>query len=423
MGKLRHVIIGCGPAAMSAVEAIRHVTQEDEIKIITREDTPPYSPAALPYLLSNELEEPGFFAKGEEQLESMNAHLLRGKEVVELVSETSQVQYQDGQFEGYDKLLIATGAHPRVPAIEGIENIPFLTFTTSRDFKKIEPILNNRLRISIYGAGQISVELAEKLAIAGHAVSVIVRSIVLRRYFGPTIINRLKETMEGRGVQILTQSTITAVEKHQDKIILTLNTRQELETDLLIIATGVIPNTSGFSAIPIIDEGLKTGKYMETSIPNVHAAGDVAAAPSFFDGRHGINPILPEAIEQGKIAGYNMAGEKVAYRGWISTNWLRCFDQYAFNMGLTGPGIEESSEVVEEGNGHVYRRLVFRDSCLIGIECLNIEPIHPGIFGYLITRRLPVGGYEDLLLNKPVETAAMLMARHRRTQSGTFSER
>lgn len=419
MGKRKHLIIGCGPAAISAVQAIRHVSQEDEIRLVTKEDSPPYSPAALPYLLSSELEESAFFAKGKEQLESMTARLVQGKEVTELLSETGQVQYRDGQIEAYDKLLIATGAHPRVPAIEGMEKVPFYTFTTSGDFKKIEPILNRQMNISIYGAGQISVELAEKLALAGHAVNIIVRSIVLRRYFGPHIINRLKETMERRGVRILTQSTITSVEKPHEKIILTLNHSQELKADLFIIATGVIPNTSGFSDIPIIDEGLKTGRYMETEIPNVHAAGDVASAPSFFDGRHGINPILPEAIEQGKIAGYNMAGEKVAYRGWISTNWLRCFDQYAFNMGLTGPEIEESSEVFEKENGKSYRRMVFRDRCLIGIECLNIEPIHPGIFGYLITHRLPVEGYEDLFLDKPVETAAMLMARHRQTQSGT----
>lgn len=419
MGKRKHLIIGCGPAAISAVQAIRHVSQEDEIQLVTKEDTPPYSPAALPYLLSSELEEPAFFAKGEEQLESMTARLVQGKEVTGLLSETGQVQYRDGQIEGYDKLLIATGAHPRVPAIEGMEKVPCYTFTTSWDFKKIEPILNRKMNISIYGAGQISVELAEKLALAGHAVTIIVRSIVLRRYFGPHIINRLKETMASRGVRILTQSTITSVEKPHEKIILTLNHSQELEADLLIVATGVIPNTSGFSDIPIIDEGLKTGRYMETDIPHVHAAGDVASAPSFFDGRHGINPILPEAIEQGKIAGYNMAGEKVAYRGWISTNWLRCFDQYAFNMGLTGPEMEESSEVFEKENGESYRRMVFRDRRLIGIECLNIEPIHPGIFGYLITHRLPVEGYEDLFLDKPVETAAMLMARHRQTQSGT----
>ena len=421
MGKRKHLIIGCGPAALAAVQAIRGISPDDEIKLVTRESHLPYSPAALPYLLSGELREPQLFAKGEDCLKGMRAELIRGQEVLEFLPEKKQVKYGDGQKEEYDKLLIATGSHPWVPPVEGLDGVQFYTFRTFKDFKKIQDPLQTPRTIAIYGAGFVAVELAEKLTLSGHSVLVIARSSLLRKYFGPQIRNALKESLTKRGARIFTDSPLRSVHQINKNLILTMNGGATLAVDLLIIATGVVPNAVGSGSIRVVAGGLQTGRYMETSLPDVYAAGDVACAPAFFDDSPGVNPILPEAIEEGKVAGYNMAGQKTAYRGWIPWNFLRCFDLHVFNIGLTGSGIAGMAEVVQKEHDDGFLRLILKDHVLVGVECFNRPSMNPGVFGYLITRRVPIGGYEELLLSKPMESASYLMVQHRRSQSGTFT--
>ena len=265
-------------------------------------------------------------------------------------------------------------------------------------------------------------ELAEKLTLSGHSVLMIARSSLLRRYFGLPIRNFLQETLTKRGVRIFTDSPLRSVRQNNQSLTLTMDGGQTLAAELLVAATGVAPNALGSNLIPAVAGGLQTGRYMETILPDVYAAGDVASAPSFFDDAHGVNPILPEAIEQGKVAGYNMAGQKTEYRGWIPWNFLRCFDFHAFNIGLTGSAIAEKAEVIERAEGNGFLRLVLKDHLLIGAECFNRLSISPGVFGYLITRRVPVDGHKELLLRKPMETASYLMVRYRRSQSGVFTE-
>jgi len=421
MGKRKHLIIGCGPAALAAAQAIRSVSPDDEIKLVTRESSRPYSPAALPYLLSTELREARLFAKGEDCLRATRSELVCGREAVELLPDKKRVKYGDGGREDYDRLLIATGSHPWVPTVEGVDAVSLHTFRTFTDFKKIQDTLRTPRTIAIYGAGFVAVELAEKLTLSGHSVVMIARSSLLRRYFGLPIRNSLQETLTKRGVRILTDSPLKSVRQNHQSLTLTMNGGQKLAAELLIAATGVAPNALGSDLIPAVAGGLQAGRYMETILPDVYAAGDVASASSFFDDAHGVNPILPEAIEQGKIAGYNMAGQKTEYRGWIPWNFLRCFDFHAFNIGLTGSGIAETADVVEQKDGDGYLRLIVQDRLLIGAECFNRPSISPGVFGYLITRRVPVEGHKELLLRKPMETASYLMVRHRRSQSGVFT--
>ncbi|MFH1757960.1 MAG: FAD/NAD(P)-binding oxidoreductase [Pseudomonadota bacterium] len=421
MGKCKHLIVGCGPAALAAVQAIRGLRPQDEIKLVSREDCLPYSPAALPYLFSKELKEPDFFAKGEECLRAMDAHFVRGKEVTEIVPETRQVQYRDGQREKFDKLLMATGSQPWVPAVEGIEKVPFHTLRTFKDYKKIQETLPTKQTMVIYGAGLVAVELAEKLTLAGHAVTIIARSSLLRRYFSSPITKTLQEELTKHGVKVLLNSPLQGVRKRRGQLILALPGGEALTADQLLIATGVDPNRLGSASMAIVGGGVQTGRHMETLVPDVYAAGDVAAAPAFFGGINGVNPILPEALEQGKVAGYNMAGQKKEYRGWIPWNLLRCFGQYFFNIGLTGPGIEETAKVVERGEGRASFRMIFQGHSLIGVECSHRAFVSPGVFGYLITRRVPVEGYHDLLSNKPMETANWLMRNHRRSQSASLT--
>ncbi|WP_371372851.1 NAD(P)/FAD-dependent oxidoreductase [Sporomusa aerivorans] len=407
----KHLIIGAGPAALAAAQAIRTNDKSAEITLVTREETLPYSPAVLPYLLSQELTETELFSKGQELLAALDVKLIRGKEVTTLLHETSEVRFSDGTRAAYDKLLIASGARPQVPPIEHLAPDQIYTFRTYADFARLQKTLEKKQTIAIYGAGLVAVEAAEKLCEAGHKVIIIARSSLLRKYFSSNHVSVLEQAFQKHGATILANTTLNAVKLTGNQLELVINSGDKLVVDRLIVATGVAANLVANTEIPVVEGGLQVNHHMQTNLPNVYAAGDVAAAPSFFDGRHAPCPILPEAVFQGTVAGANMAGKKMEYAGWIPGNYLRCFDENLFSIGLTGPQAEAGYQTLEKQSGNTSLKLLFQDEYLVGSEALNLKNIHPGVFLNLIRNRIPVRQYQELLLAKPRETACWIMLR------------
>jgi len=413
----KHLIIGAGPAALAAAQAIRETDISAEITLVTKENSIPYSPAMLPYLISKELDENDFFAKGKDLLDNLNIKLLFGKEVVAVWPEKNEVEYADGVREAYDKLLIAAGASPQITLKDQLPEEQIFTFRTFQDFERLNKILGTQQEIAIFGAGLVAVEAAEKLCLAGHKVTVIARSSLLRKYFDPQNVAALTQAFNKCGAKIITKNTLVAAKKMDNKLELTLENGDTLLVDRLIAATGVAANLIKHDSLALAEGGLKVGKYMETELPNIYAAGDVAAAPCFFGGQNAPCPILPEAVLQGKIAGANMAGETVEYEGWVPCNYLRCFDEHLFSIGVTSTAEGQPYQVVEKRDGGSSLKLVFDEDCLIGAEGLNMKYTHPGVFLYLIKEQIPVKKYKDLLMDKPKETACWLMSQHRKNQA------
>jgi len=417
MDSCKYLIIGAGPAALAAAQAIRTCDKNADITLVTREHNLPYSPAVLPYLLSGELTEKDLFVKGRDLLADLKVKLICNKEVAAVLHETNEVKFTSGECQKYDKLLIATGAGPQIPAIENLESDQIYTFRTFDDFEKLQKTLTNKQSIAIYGAGLVAVEAAEKLCMAGHAVTIIARSSLLRKYFSPKNVAVLEQAFSKHGGRILTNNTLVSAKKVENKLELMVSNGEKLVVDRLIVATGVTANMVENDLIPRVSGGLKVGKHMETALPNIYAAGDVAAAPSFYNGQNAPCPILPEAVLQGKIAGANMAGKKIAYAGWIPGNYLRCFDESLFSIGITDAQLEMAYQVLEKQEGSSTLKLLFKDEYLVGAEGLNMKSIHPGVFLKLIKEQIPVEKNQELLLAKPRETACWLMLKHGKTQA------
>jgi phenylglyoxylate dehydrogenase epsilon subunit len=412
MEKSRYLIIGAGPAGLAAAQAIRTRDKEATITLVTRENARPYSPTVLPYLISGELKEEDLFRKGEAMLKELNVQILLGKEVAEIVHSSKEVLCTDGERIGYDKLLISTGASPQMPPIDHAAAGKIHTFRTYADFVQLSKTLTGHKHIAIYGAGLVAVEAGEKLCLAGHSVTIIARSSLLRKYFSPRNVAVLEQAFAKHGGRIITRNTLVSVARTTGNLTLTLSNGDKLMADELIVATGVAPNGVKDASFAKVEKNLRVGRHMETSVPDIYAAGDVAASPSFFDGEHASCAILPEAVAQGRIAGTNMAGEDMEYRGWIRCNYLRCFENSLFSMGITD-GSEPGCTVLEQVNENSFLRIVLKNEHIVGAEGLNMTAIPLGIFLSLIREQVPVAGQQELLLAKPREAASWLMQRQR----------
>ncbi|MBW2205818.1 MAG: FAD-dependent oxidoreductase [Deltaproteobacteria bacterium] len=191
---------------------------------------------------------------------------------------------------------------------------------------------------------------------------------------------------------------------------------QELAGDILIMATGVSPNIAFLEGSGVeVDQGVLVDDQMRSSAPDIWAAGDVAQAPGFFESEKGMNPTLPSAVEQGRIAGMDMAQdpELKPYEGRISMNTYGFFGHRAFAVGLnmqdeTVKGVEVNKVSLPEDT--LYQKLVLQEACLVGASGINSE-LDPGILLQLIRRRIDLQDVRQVFADDPLGAGRVLMTK------------
>lgn len=412
----KHFIVGSGAAGLAALKQIRSVSADDEIKIVTREKSPPYSPTALPYLLSGKIDEAKLWVVDDSFFQETKSNFAPGKEVVQILPAEKKVVYKDGEKEMYDTLLVATGSEPVMPGIKGIDTIGALGFHTLEDYRKLSARLNKNTRTLVYGGGLVAMGIAQGLIKRGCKVTLIVRSRVLRKYFDAEAGNIITDIFLKQGAQIILGKEINKLSKSGNAIEAVLSDGSKLAAEVFISCLGTTPRVPYLKGSEIAlsnDGGVIVDDHMQTNREAVYAAGDIAVSKDFFTGKPGINAILPSAVEQGKIAGSNMAGDQQEYQGWISMNVFHFFGNGACSMGILENG--KSLEVMKDmdKNKGWFKKLAFQDNRLVGAEFVNIE-VDPGVVLYSIKNRLNIGKDKELLFQKPIDMSRYLMLKNER---------
>ena len=172
---------------------------------------------------------------------------------------------------------------------------------------------------------------------------------------------------------------------------------ERIAGDLVIIGKGVLP---ALDFVPrdrmAVDLGIVVDEHLQTGIPGIYAAGDVAETVDLARQTPWINAIWPEAADQGRTAGLNMAGRPVSYRGSLSRNVMRVFDLDVMTLGYATPGDDDGVRVVRSNDTPQectlqkgYRSLVFREDLLVGAVLIN-RIDQGGVLRALIENRVPI---------------------------------
>lgn len=411
MARRKHLIIGCGSAGLSALEQIRRLNFEDEIKIVTMEDSLPYSPTILPYLLSGKIDEAHVSMRDGNYFEQTRATFARSKKVVSIFPDAKQVVYQDGEKENYDTLLIASGSEAIRPPIKGLGEDTFLGFHTIADRRRLLKQLADKSDVAVLGAGLVGMEVATGLVERGCRVIIVEKeSRLLPLYFDQEAESLIRSIFLARGVQLLTGREVSEVKPKNGKVEISLSQGEPIVTNLLVTCVGVKARTPFIARTGIaVNRGILVDRRMKTSMEDIYAAGDVAETVNFFTGKPGMNPIIPSAVEQGEIAGSNMAGVEAEYEGWISTNIFHFFGNTAFSAGVSMPD-SDNYQVLTEKNEQKFqlKRLVFDSDRLVGAMFINID-LDPGVILYLIRNRIDIGLHKQQLFEQPREISRWLM--------------
>ncbi|MGV0952421.1 MAG: NAD(P)/FAD-dependent oxidoreductase, partial [Azonexus sp.] len=333
---MKHIILGNGPAGVVAAETLRRAAPADEILLVGSEDAPPYSRMAIPYLLQGNIDERGtYLRKTDDHFAKLRIEQRRGRAVA-VNSEKQTILFDDGQFEPYDRLLIATGSHPVRPPIPGIDLPQVQTCWTLDDARAIAAHAKPGARVLQLGAGFIGCIIMEALVKRGVQLTVVeMGDRMVPRMMTPEAGSMIKRWVEKLGVRVVTKAGVERIENGQNcPLTVTLTTGDQLACDLLIVAAGVAPNVAFLEGTDVhVAKGVLVDDTMQTSVPGIYAAGDVAEAPDLFSGRHLVAAIQPNAADQARIAALNMAGQPARMNGVLAINVLDSMGMISSSFG------------------------------------------------------------------------------------------
>jgi NAD(P)H-nitrite reductase len=402
---LGNVIVGNSAAGISALEAIRQNDLDTPITLISDENLLTYSRVMLPYFIKGDLREEDLFIKQMEYYDQMKVKTIFGRSVVKVKPEKSTLILDNGEKIGFEKLLIASGSSPVIPKIEGINSKGIFCLRTLDDARKIASFANCADRALMIGGGPVTVETAAALHSLGLKITFVVTSNrILSRMLDQEGSDLVRKRTEANGGEVLTERKIVKITGNGTKKVF-LDTGEKIDCDMIVVGKGVKPNIGLVENSEIsVDKGILIDDRMRTNLDNIYAAGDVAQAPNLRGNGQVINAIWPNAIHQGEIAGLNMSGQDVRYKGSFGMNIIETFGTVAVAIGRT----HEKGEVITQKFGENYRKFIFEDGKLVG-SILVGDFDDCGIIQSLIKKQADVRGLRDLMSKGPLNLGNILM--------------
>lgn len=428
---MRIVIIGAEAAGMSAAAKARRTDREAEIIVFEQSQVVSFGACGLPYYIGNSFDDSSFMAeRSVEQFRDSGIDLRVGHRVerLDMAKRTLLVTDLDKRRsfpQPFDKLMIATGAAPVAPPIDGLELDRVFFLKTLEDGLSIKPLLaSGEIQdVVVIGAGYIGLEVAEALVHQGKRVRVIERAHrVLSESFDAEISELMEAELVRQGVRLHLNESVTSLEG-EGQVRQVVSELGQYPADLVILATGVKPTTE-FLADTGIDR-LANGAIVidpqgRTSLPGVYAAGDCATVPHRVSGRPAYLPLATTANKLGRMIGENLCGRERVFPGTLGSAGVKVLGVEAGRTGLSEQeaqalGVACSTVVINDKNTTNYVpdqndlrvKLVYRtdDKRLLGGQVaggpgavLRVDALAAAIVGGLTTEDL---GMLDLVYAPP----------------------
>jgi len=370
--KYKYVIVGSGLAGVSAIEGIREADKGGSILLIGNEKNMPYDRPPLSKKLwfgKKKVEE--IFLHDKAFYAGNNVELALGVTAVEMNSTKKTIVTGGGDTIHYSKLLLATGGMPRRLGIPGGNLNEICYYRTLDDYNNIRAMASSGKKAVVIGGGFIGSEIAAALNVNNLDVSMVFpEDYLVQRIFPVGLGTAIQKRYTERGITIFNRDAPASLEKKSGKIIVRTQKSNEIIADMVIAGIGIVPavdlaKNAGLST----DNGVVVNEYLQTTDPDVYAAGDNT---NFFSAALGQRMRVEHwdnSIAQGKAAGKNMAGSNTAH------DYIPYFFSDLFEFGYEAAGnINSELETFadwkkEHDTGVVY---YVKDSTVKGVMLCNV---------------------------------------------------
>lgn len=428
---MRVVIIGAVAAGMSAAAKLKRSKPEYDVVVYEKTDVVSFGACGLPYFVGGFFDDPkNMIARAPEKFRESGIDLNIFNEVISVDTENKKLKVKNvntGEtfIDSYDKLMIATGASSIIPPIKNVKLENVSTLKSLDDGVKVKELMNKDEinKVAIIGAGFIGLEAVEAAKKLGKEVVVFqLEDRILPQVFDKEITDILESEIRKHEVDLRLEEIVSEL-VGETKVKKVVTNKGEYEADLVIIATGVRPNTAflkdtGMDMLPngaiIIDE------FGRTSIEDIYAAGDCATIQNIVTGQDSYVPLATGANKLGRIVGENLAGANNSFQGSLGSSCIKIMDMEAAATGLTETqasklGIEVKAKFISDfnqtnyypGRDKMYVKLVYDASTKVilggqvagfkdAVQRCNV--IAACIFGKLTTNQL---GMLDLCYAPP----------------------
>ena len=343
---MRVIIIGAVAAGMSAAAKLKRSKPEYEVVVYEKGEIVSFGACGLPYFVGGFFDEPEkMIARSPEKFIESGIDLNILHEVINVDTDNKKVKVKNlktGEVfeDSYDKLMIATGASSIIPSIKNVNLENVSTLKSMEDGIKVKELLNKEenKNIVIIGAGYIGLEVVEAAKKLNKNVTILQSGDrILNNVFDKEITDVLEEEIRNHNVDLrLNELAIEFI--GENKIEKVITNKGEIEADVVIIATGVRPNTDFIknTSINMLDNGaIIVDEFGRTSVQDIYSAGDCATIKNIVSGKDTYVPLATGANKLGRIVGENLAGANNSFQGSLGSSCLKVMDMEAASTGIT----------------------------------------------------------------------------------------
>lgn len=396
---MKYMIIGNSAAATGAIESIRSIDQDGEIVLAASEPQRVYARPLISYYLAGKIKRENLFYRNADFYKENRVKTLLGESAVSLDPPGKSVHIKPSGLDlSYDRILIATGGKPVMPACFAGDYSNLFHFHQWQDAEKISARLNPDSHVLIVGGGLIGLKAAESLSRLGIKVRVVeASSHLLNSILDKEAGDLVKDYLSSKGVEIILNNPVVELQGKGFIQGVQLADGTKLSCDMVIMAAGVKPNVGWLGESIAVDEGILVDEYMMSSQPDVYAAGDVVQGYDRFSAVSRVMPLWPFAYRQGRIAGANMAGQATPYQPEPAFNSIPLLGLNIATAGNSAAADEAYEYIKAVSDLGLYKKLVIADNKIRGFVFMG-DISRCGIYRFLIDQEIDISSFKHQLL-------------------------
>ena len=356
---MKVIIVGGVAGGATAAARIRRLDEYAEITVFEKSGYISYANCGLPYYIGDVItdSEELTLQTPESFLKRFRINMKIHHEVISIHPERKTVSVkslENGEIfeENYDKLILSPGAKPTQPRLPGVGIDKLFTLRTVEDTFLIKEYINKNHPKSavLAGGGFIGLELAENLRELGMDVTIVQRPKQLMNPFDPDMASMIHSEMRKHGIKLVLGYTVEGFKEKDNGVEVLLKDNPSIHADMVVLAIGVTPDTALAKEAGLelgIKESIVVNDRMETSVPDIYAAGDAVQVKHYVTGNDALISLAGPANKQGRIIADNICGGDSRYLGSQGSSVIKVFDMTAATTGINETNAKKSGLEVD----------------------------------------------------------------------------